>query len=211
MDLPTLLSDLGQLLREHWPKAIVSLGALVIGTWWGKRRARAEWSRKRFLDRINFSLNLIHDGTLQIRTLAEMNCKQVFLNEVAVERILAAAAKTSADDAILPLPSDERWYMLNAVLNEISERYSAGFLKRDMGLPVRTANYLICLTYENAGDLKTRKIRAMIVRKDLLLNLPADPPRLERPHHAIRFNTLKQLAASYTADPSNFLDVEICL
>lgn len=206
-----IVTDGLNLLREHWAKILYSLAALLVGTWWGKRRARAEWSKKRFLDRLNFSLNSVRDGTLEIRTLGEMNCRDVFLNEVAAERVRAAALKTSADNAILPLAPEERWYMLNAVLNEISERFAPGFLKRDLNQPAQCGQYLICLTYENAGDLKTRKIRAMIVRKSLLLDLPADAPKFERPHHDIRFNTLRQLAAAHAADPSNFLDVEICI
>lgn len=210
MDWQTLLWQTWDLLREHWLKALISLFALTVGTWWGRRRARAEWTQKRFLDRINFSLNSMHDGMLQIRTLSEKNCRDVFLNDIAVERVLAAASKTPADNPILPLPADERWFLLNAVLNEVSEQFAAGFMRRDMGLPVTTGQYLICLTYENAGDLKTRKIRAMVIRKELLLNLPIEPPRFERPHHSTRFKTLQQLAAAYTVDPSNFLDVEIC-
>lgn len=211
MDWNNVATGAWGILREHWPKALFSLCALAVGTWWGKRRARAEWSKKRFLDRLNFSLNSIQDGTLLIRTLAEMNCRDVFLNEIAAERVQVAATKTTAQNPILPLSPDERWYMLNAVLNEMSERFAVGFLKRDLGQTVQSAQYLICLTYENAGDLKTRKIRAMVVRKELLLNLPAEVPKFERPHHSTRFNTLKQLAASYAVDPSNFLDIQICI
>ncbi len=60
-----------------------------------------------------------------------------------------------------------------------------------MGVPVNAAVYLICITYENAGELKTRKIRAMIIRKTLLLNLPVEPPQFERPHHSTRYETLR--------------------
>ena len=211
MDWQTLLWHFWAVLREHWINSLISLAALFGGVWIGKRRARAEWSKRRFLDRINFSFNTFHDGTLQIRTLVEKNCRDVFLNDIAVERVLAAAKKTSAENPILPLASSERWYMLNAVLNEMSEQFAQGFLKRDMKLPVQSANYLICLTYENDGALMTRKIRAMIIRKELLLNLPSEPPKYERPHHSTRFRTLQQLAAAYAVDTSNFLDVEICI
>ena len=211
MDWKQLLLDIWQILRDHWLKWVISFVLLFMGTWWGRRRASAEWERKRFLDRINFSLNMIHDGMLQIRTLVEKNCKEVFLNEVATERVLMAAKKTTPQNPILPLPADERWYLLNAVLNEVSERFASGFLKREMGLPVNAANYLICLTYEMSGELKTQKIRAMVIRKDLLTHLPEDAPKFERPHHSTRWATLKQLAELYAKDPSHFLDVEICI
>jgi len=211
MDWRALLQHGWVVLREHWINSLISLSALVFGAWIGKRRAKAEWSKKRFLDRINFSLNSIVDGTLQIRTLVEKNCREVFLNDVAVERVHEAAKRTTAESALLPLDKDERWFMLNAVLNEISEQFADGFVRRDMGLPVQKQNYVICLTYENDGALMTRKIRAMVVRKDLFTHLPADMPKLERPHHATRYNTLRQLATVYQQDPSHFLDVEICI
>ena len=211
MDWHHLLLDIWHLLREHWLNWIVSVVLLAIGTWWGKRRARAEWSKKRFLDRINFSLNTIRDGKLSIRTLIEDDCQDVFLNDIAVQRIEAAAHKTTAANAILPLRKDERWYLLNAVLNAISERFATGFLKRDMGLPVDAAVYLVCLTYENAGELKTRKIRAMLIQKSVLLHLPQTVPQFESPHHVTRYETLKKLATSFAADPTNFLEVEICM
>lgn len=211
MDWKQLLVEVGSILRDHWLKAAISLVFLTIGTWLGKRRARRNWERKQFLDRINFSLNMIHDGTLQIRTLVEKDCRDVFLNDVAVERVLKAAKLTTPHNPILPLDRGERWYLLNAVLNEISERLATGFIRRDMGLPVHTANYLICLTYEMAGELKTQKVRAMIVRKDLLTQLPNVPPRFERPHHSTRWETLQQLSRQYAVDSTNFLDVEICV
>lgn len=211
MDWHALWLDLWAILREHWLKGIVSLAFLLAGTWWGRRRARREWASKRFLDRINFSLNTIRDGTLQIRTIAEMNCRDVFLNDVAAEAVQAATARTTEKNALLPFDRDERWFLLNAVLNEVSERFADGLLRRDMGLPTTTRVYLICLTYENSGDLKTRKVRAMVIQRDTLLNLPEEPPKLERPHHAVRFRTLQQLAAAYREDPTNFLEVELSL
>jgi hypothetical protein len=211
MDWHTLLLEIWHLLREHWLNWIISVILLAIGSWWGKRRARAEWSKKRFLDRINFSLNTLQDGKLSIRTLIEDDCHEVFLNDIAVGRIEAAARKTTSENAILPLAKDERWYLLNAVLNAVSERFAVGFLKRDMGLPVNATVYLVCLTYENAGELKTRKIRAMLIQKAVLLNLPETMPQFEQPHHRTRFDTLKRLAVAFGTDPTNFLEVEICI
>lgn len=211
MDWHKTLLEIWHLLRDHWVSWMVSLALLGIGTWWGKRRARKEWSTKRFLDRINFSLTMISEGKLVIRTLAEEDSREVFLNDIAVDRIEAAAHRTTAENPMLPLDKDERWYLLNAVLNKLSERFAAGYLKRDMGMSVNSATYLICLTYENAGELRTRKIRAMVVRKTLVLNLPIDPPIFEKSHHSTRYETLKRLAAAYGKDPTNFLEMEICL
>jgi hypothetical protein len=119
MDWHAIIKEVWHLLREHWLNWLISLVLLAIGTWWGKRRARGEWSRKRFLDRINFSLNIIHEGKLSIRTLIEEDTREVFLNDMAVACVVAAAHKTTAETPILSLRADERWYLLNAVLNKI--------------------------------------------------------------------------------------------
>ena len=211
MDWHALAGQLWTILREHWLKALVSLAFLLLGTWWGRRRARREWERKRFLNRLNFSLNTLRDGKLEIRTLAEMNCRDVFLNDYAAERVQVAAERTTRANPIVPLDEDERWFLLNSVLNEVSERFAEGFIRRDMGLPTNTQTYLISLTYENAGDLKTRKIRAMVIRRDALLNLPTEPPIFERPHHSVRFETLHALARLYRTQPSHFLEIDLSI
>jgi transcriptional regulator with XRE-family HTH domain len=196
-----LLSALWELIKNHWHQILISLVSIFAGAWIGRRRAKREWARKEFLDRINFSL----------RTLIEKNTHDVFLNKVAAEEIAEAASKTDAKSSLLPVKPENRWYFLNAVLNELSEKFAEGFMLREMGLPVRAAQFLVCLTYESAGDLKTRKIRVMIIRKDLLTALPADPPNFERPHHKTRWQTLQQLAASYAAEPDQFMEVELIL
>lgn len=215
MDWQQLAGQSTDFIRDNWLKitwsAVWSVVILILGTWWGRRRARSEWSSKQFLHRINFSLNQLRDGKLLIRTIAEMDCREVFQNDIAVDRVMAAALKTTEKNPILPLVKDDRWYVLNSVLNELSERFAPGFLKQDMGVPVVSQIYLACLTYESAGDLRTRKVRVMLIRKEALTSLPEEPPQFERPHHLTRFKTLHQLAASFAKDPSDFIELELSL
>lgn len=98
---------------------------------------------------------------------------------------------------------------LNAILNEISEKFSAGLFLREAARPHDAIRYLFCLTNECDGDVRTRKIRAMVIRRDRLLNLPAEQPSLESPHHSVRWKTLQHMQKTYATDPSLFLDVEI--
>ena len=209
-----------QLARDHWTKAVVPLATLLFGLWWGRRRARREWRNKQFLSRVNTSLNTFQETPaghlLKIRTLSEKDALEVFLNQIAVERVQAATARTSKDDPLLPLGEDA-WYVLNAVLNEISEQFAAGLVKKDLGVSTTTGRYLIALTYEHDGSMKTRKVRAMVIRKDVMERLfppPVEgvaPPVLltERPNHSTRLRTLRQLADAYRRDASHFLEVEI--
>jgi hypothetical protein len=205
------LRALSEQLQEHWIKFLTAAGFMAVGWFFGKRKAKAEWAKKEFFDRVNVSLNTIHDGKLYIRTVIEKNCADVFLNAVAVETINAAARMTNEQNAMIPLEKGDYWYYLNAVLNEVAEKFATGTLKRDMHLDVKVERYLICLTSECAGDMRTRKIRAMLVKKSLLQKLPEEMPQFESPRHSTRWETLKQLAVQYQLEPDKFLDVEICV
>src|SRR5688500_16552111 len=111
-------------LVDHWAKIVLLIVGLVFGTLWVRRRARREWAHKQFFHRINVSLNTIDDGWLRLRTLSEKNVDDVFLNKIAVEKVLEAAGKTSEANPVLPLAKDDAWFLLNAVLNEISEQFA---------------------------------------------------------------------------------------
>jgi hypothetical protein len=206
-----ILEALADWFHDNWIKFLTGLFVMAIGWYFGQRRAQASWKKKEFLDRLNVSLNAIDGGTLLIRTVLEKSCKDVFLNDVAVEAIREASGKTSEQDPTLPLPESEYWYYLNSVLNEVAEQFSEGQLRRDMGLPVTVKRYLICLTSECAGELKTRKVRAMLIQSTLLDALPEEQPKLESPHHATRWDTLQKLAKLRKSSPYRFLEIEICI
>lgn len=195
--------------KEHWIKVVTAAAFTLAGVLIGKRRALAQWRKKEFLHRINFSLNMIRDGKLMIRTILEKSCEEVFLNKAASDAIDVAARNTTEQNPILPLPKDEYWYYLNSVLNELSEKFSEGHIRRDMGLPVTSENYLICLTCERSGPVRTRKVRAMVIQKKLLDNLPKERPKLSAESHITRWETLNILAAQWKSAPHQFLDVEI--
>ena len=211
-------------VQAHWAKALLPLVGIVVGWWWGRRHARREWTRKQFLSRLNISLNRFErmdaGHVLRIRTLSEMDMADVLLNKIAVEKVQAATRRTSEKQPILPL-GDDNWYVLNAVLNEISEQFAAGQLKQDLGLPVTTGRYVIAMTYEHDGAMRTRKVRAMVIRKDQLDTLfpplspePQDPPPtlvVERENHKTRLRTLRQIAEAYRRDNTQFLEVEISM
>ena len=207
------MDEILQTVWKHLHDKIVGvlIAALFtgVGWYWGKRKAEAKWQRHEFFDRLNVSLNTILDGTLQIRTILEKGCAEVFLNSAATETIIALSRQTTANDSIIPLPKDEYWFYLNSVLNEVAEKFALGQIKRDLGLSVSGERYLICLTNECSGEMKTRKLRAMLIQKKLLTHLPTEQPKLESPHHSTRWKTLTQLAAEYQKNPSRFLEMEI--
>lgn len=200
-----------QYVLQHWAKFVTAALFMAVGWYVGRRRAMSEWRRKQFFGRLNISLNTLQDGYLRIRTIVEKTCDEVFLNSLAADTVSKAARKTTEKNPILALAKDDYWYYLNAVLNEVAERFAAGQVKQDLGLPVTKDRYLICLTSENAGALRTRKVRAMLIKKKVLEALPEEEPKFEHPNHRTRWETLQFLAAEYRKQPHQFIEMEIAM
>lgn len=198
-----------QFIAEKWAEMLITLAIGVVGWTLGKRRARGEWKKRQFFGRLNVSLNYINEGTLRIRTIFEKPLSAVFINQMAAEMVEKAARRTTEDNPILELPKQDYWFVNNEVLNSLAEFFCQAQIKRDLGLPATRGLYLICLTCEKAGDVRTQKVRAMMMRKEVLLNLPAEDPQLESPFHSTRIMTLRKLARDYAANPDHFIEMEI--
>jgi hypothetical protein len=192
---------------------VSTVASFVFGRWWGNRAAVREWERKEFYNRINISLNVLHEGRLKIRTLLERGLEQVFTNKVAADRVLAAAQKTTVANPMLPIAKEDCWYLLNFVLNALAEHFVGGQVRQDAGEPVKSVTYLICLTCEVVGDERIRKVRAMLVRKEVLDDFPYKDkmPELENPWHETRVGTLRTAAELYKTAPENFIKMEVCV
>lgn len=207
-----LMEAVGRYLEEHWVELLFAAATMACGWFLGAWRSRNKWAKKEFLDRLNISLNVFSDGDLLIRTVSEKSCEDVFLSKLAADNLRDAANSTTPENPILELDKDDYWYYLNAVLNEISEQFAQGQIKRDAGADVSVAKYVICLTSEAAGTAKTRKIRAMMIRRDVFDGLTtSEPPNFEHENHKTRWKTLQQIAAAYPQNLHKFMDVEICI
>lgn len=213
-DVEGFLSDSGKKIAVTIVVSVLtSLAAFVFGRYYGRWKARREWESKEFLNRVIVSLNILHDGTLKIRTVLERSIEEVFLNPIAIEKIQAAVKLCTPDNPILPIPKADRWYLLNFVLNAVAEHFVAGQLKLDAGRPVTTLRYALFLTCEVVGDERIRKVRAMLVRRDLLDDFPYfdSMPKLENPWHEDRIKTLRRASALLKTEPDNFLVLETCV
>ena len=222
-----IFHTLSDYVKDHAVKILTGLVLMGVGWWIGFRRAKANWKKREFYDRLNISLNYIDQGTLAIRTLAEDTCEKIFLNTAASDAIQKAARRTTSSDPLLPLPKEDYWYYLNSVLNALSEQFSAGVLQKEQGRSVLVERYVICLTSEVAGDIRMRKVRAMVIRKSLLLRINSDvntdkksetdspnekipTPKFASPNHTTRWETLKFMAAEYQRHPWRFIEAELC-
>jgi hypothetical protein len=193
--------------------ATTSTATFFAGRWWGRYKASRQWHAKEFLDRIIVSLNIFTDGFLKIRTVIEKSLHEVFLNRLAVEKVEAAARATTLNAPVMPIAKEDRWFLLNFVLNAVAEHFVTGHVRQDAGQPVTTVKYALFLTCELVGDERIRKVRAMLVRHDLLSDFPyADTmPNLENPWHEDRIKTLRFAAELYKKEPDHFLILEVCV
>jgi len=203
--------SLKELVDNAFVKALIPLVTLLLGFYGRRLFDWFRWRRKQFLHRIIVSLNSFHDGKLLLRTIVEKSCEEVFLNSYAVNVVISAAQKTTDKDPVLNLPKDEAWHILNSALNAVAEEFHQGVVQRDMGLPVKAERYVFCLTHERADDVKQEKVRLLMIRSDVLANLPKEMPALESPHHRLRFETLHKMAATRKTRPDLFSEVEICM
>ena len=83
--------------------AITSPATFFAGRWWGRYKAGRQWHKKEFLDRITVSLNIFADGFLKIRTVMERSLEEVFLNRLAIDKVWAAARKTTVENPVMPV------------------------------------------------------------------------------------------------------------
>lgn len=218
----TLLGlDGNQVTTEYTNRIVVTVlvaattsGATFLFTWWwARRRAHKQWQTKEFLDRVIVSLNIFADGYLKIRTVMERSLDEMFLNKLAVAKVSAAARATTVENPVMPIAKEDRWFLLNFVLNAVAEHFVAGHIKRDAGVPVTTVTYALLLTCEKVGDERLHKVRAMLVRRDVLDNFPYPDtmPQLENHWHADRIKTLRVAAELFKKEPDHFLMLEVCV
>jgi len=180
----------------------IGFGTLgMLATWcgiaWVWYRKRADWSRKEFLRQINFSVSYVADGKLVIRTLLETSAQQVWLNDRGVQQIIRAAARTTPTQPFIRLadPGDMA-FLYRAVLNVLSEKFADAFLAQGMDLPAQFATYRFAVTCERFADMRTLKIRVLLIRDEDLQMTFADGNPVEVPsaYYAPRLQALREMA-----------------
>lgn len=191
--------------------ALTAAAAFVFGRYYGRWKARREWESKEFLHRVIVSLNIFKDGYLKIRTVMERSLDELFLNPIAIETVQHAARACTEADPIMYIPKKDRWFVLNFVLNAVAEHLVEGNVRLDAGLPVTVVKYSLFLTCEVVGDERIRKVRAMMIRTELLENFPygnEELSRFENPWHKDRIRTLQKAAEVFKKEPDLFLTLE---
>jgi hypothetical protein len=128
-----------------------------------------------------------------------------------MRKVRDAALRTTPESPVLPIAPADRWYLLNFVLNAVAERFTGGLVRYDAGQTVTPVTYLIFLTCEVLGPDRIRKVRAMLLRKELVEAFPYldAMPQFEQPWHRDRILTLRRAVELYKREPDNFLPLEI--
>ena len=162
-------------------KAYGNTIALTI-TWivllWVYLGKRSDWARKHFLDQVNFSLSLVVDGKLVMRTLLEVPARNVWLNDLGVGKVQSAAKATTPDQPFIQLEvAEDQDFIYRAILNVLSEKFADAYLAQSMGLPVISETYRFTITMERYGDIRTLKMRVLLVKeKELETVFSPNPP-----------------------------------
>jgi hypothetical protein len=198
------IRDFFEALRPYW--STLALLATWAGIGFVYLRRRSQWRRKQFLTQVNFSLNYVKDGTLAMRTLLERPASQVWPNEHGVRMVLAAAQKATVDEPFIVLRQAKDMDFANrAVLNVLSERFADTFLAASLGVPVRAATYCFAITCEKYEEIRTLKLRVLLIEEQMLLELfgPRDGAaglKIVSQIYRARLQTLRALYRMYVRD-----------
>lgn len=194
--------------------AITTPISYLFGRYVGLYRARRKWKRKDLLNRLTVSLNILSQGHLKLRTIFDRPFDQIFPNEAVADGVLKAASQCTADNPVVAVAKEDRWFVLNFVLNAIAEVFAHGSLKQDIGGSVQCVRYGLFLTCEVLDQERLRKVRAMLIRLEDLEQFPiplGEMPALESPLHADRVITLRKAAELYHKEPDLFLTIDLCV
>lgn len=206
-------------LANVWIEIFGAVCVLSVGWLWGRWKSGIAWKHKKFTNRVVLSLNSLSyedeekkKPVLQLRTIFERDAIYVFQNEIMADILAKCIKEVDISDCLVHFPEKDAWYMLNAILNQIGERFSEGLLKKDMGMPVQTKWYTFCVTYELEGSIRTHKPRVMFMEKEAFENFPDLEPKhfkLEAETHTTRVKTLQHLKKQREKFPHLFMDIQL--
>lgn len=203
-------------------KLIGPVVGILIGWLWGQWQSMQAWSKKEFTSSIVLSLNSVElytsqeedtpVGSLKLRTLFERELRDVYPNRAMEDIVRSAGKETRPGDPILRFAKEDAWYILNSILNQISEQFAVGTMRADMGLEVDKKWYTFCVTFEHEESLQQFKPRILLIERECLQNFPETGTfELESTYHTARVETLRKLKQEYTHNPYPFMDLEIAL
>lgn len=141
-----------------------------------RTKARMDLNYRQFANRVNFSLNSIAQpaNLLRFRTIQEKTLDQVLLGNLAAKTVVLNAIKnvTSNQDPFLRFQPNENYFLMNALLNDLSGLNSTAFFQADRNMQVERVWYILGMTFEKNAPFK--KIRVQIASEDLIQQILTD-------------------------------------
>jgi hypothetical protein len=112
---------------------------------------------------------------------------------------------------LVQLDTDDYRVYLRAVGNYFSGWFAHGHLLLDQGLRVRAAEYVVGIVAEIDESSRGKQLRVVTVARQLLEDLPPQPPILEHESQRRRWQTLQAMAKTWQENPLALTVVEIVL
>jgi hypothetical protein len=154
-------------IKQH--AGVLGLSLTWAGLAWVYYRSRVDWGQKRFGEIVNFSLNYLDGDTLVMRTLIEEEADDVWLNRIGVQKLLAAARRTTIERPFVILDRQiDMDFAYRAALNVLSERFAGAFVAQALGAAVHSGEFLFAITYERYKEMRTFKLRVLLVERRTL-------------------------------------------
>jgi hypothetical protein len=181
---------------------ILLMTKLATGYW---RYKRADAS-----DIVNATLNTLRGGVMSIDTLvSDRLVMEVWPNPYHVRQLWRAARACTEEQPVILFPDggvEDYNHTYDPIVSMIAASCSnEGAIDLALGRPVAEHRFVVALTYEKIKDRRMRHFRAMVVLETEIGAFLEEPgPRLRRPEHTTRLQTLRCIARQYQAHPERF-------
>lgn len=97
-----------------------------------RTKANLDLNFRQFAGRVNYSLNSVSRGHLKFRTVQEKSLESVLLgNSAAISLVRQAVKKVTETDPFLRFPPADNFFMMNAILNDLSPLSATAFFQAD--------------------------------------------------------------------------------
>ena len=111
-------------------------------------KSRLDLHYRQFVGRVGFSLSIMDNGKLKLRTVGEEALNSLMMgNSAAARVILDAAKKTTVAWPILTLPPNESYVLMKAIFNQLSPISAQGFFLMDRSEPHLGQRASLALTW----------------------------------------------------------------